>query len=460
MCSKNVFILFLFIIKLTQISSLIIPLKSAKNFSNCNSILELLDFYKNNMKYSYIGIGELPQRFQIFFISSESSNVIKGENCFSDSFYNITISNTVQFDYEQNEKNYFYIKEINSFYNKYHNLLIPFIYYNSTIIYEENCASIGFACTLPNEEEYNFFFELKKLNAIEKSIFYFNYSNNNDISLIIGLEPFEIDNTYSQNKKVIGIDPILDYYIKGTKRQYNWNLNFSRIFYLRKIPLKSGIDPYVDINRMKTRKINFFQALLVPEEELIKGPFEYQESIEENFFDKLIADKICKKYKFENKYYFYCKKQYQKLIKNTFPSLYFYQEKLNYMFELTYDDLFIEKGDILFFGIYFDCFLIEVYRGAFISEWNFGKLFLKKYIFAFDFEKNELIFYKKNKIKKKKSEEKKNTDQEKNIKNKIYQLGLILVVITIGVFAFLLDRYARRKHRLNNVLIDFDSSQL
>ena len=459
MCSKNAFILLLFIIKLTHISSLIIPLHSTKNFSNCNSILDLLDFYKNNRKYTYIQISDVPQKFQIFFTSTESSNVIKDENCFSDSYYNIDISNTVQYDYEQNEKYHFYIKDIISFDKQYSNLLIPFIYYNSTI-YEENCGSIGFACSLPKEIEYNLFFELKKLNAIDKSIFYFNYSNNDDMSLNIGFEPFEIDNSYTKNKKVIGIDPILDYYKKSMRRQYNWNLNFSRIFYLRKIPLESGIDPYVDINRMKTRKVKFFQALLVPEEELIKGPFEYQEAIEENFFDKLIADKICTKYKSENKYYFYCKKKHKKLIKNTFPSLYFYQEKLNYMFELTYDDLFIEKGDILFFGIYFDCFLIEVYRGAFISEWYFGKIFFKKYTFGFDFEKNKLIFYKKNKTKKKKIDDKKNTEKENDSKKKIYQLGLILVVITIGVFAFLLDRYARRKYRLTNALIDFDSRQL
>lgn len=191
MCSKNAFILLLFIIKLTHISSLIIPLHSTKNFSNCNSILDLLDFYKNNRKYTYIQISDVPQKFQIFFTSTESSNVIKDENCFSDSYYNIDISNTVQYDYEQNEKYHFYIKDIISFDKQYSNLLIPFIYYNSTI-YEENCGSIGFACSLPKEIEYNLFFELKKLNAIDKSIFYFNYSNNDDMSLNIGFEPFEI----------------------------------------------------------------------------------------------------------------------------------------------------------------------------------------------------------------------------------------------------------------------------
>ena len=459
---KNVFILFFYIIKLSQISSLIIPLHSSKNFSNVSSILEILDSYKNNLKYSYIEIGVPPQKFQIIFSSIEGSNTIKGETCFHDSFYDLNKSKTNEFHYEINEKNYFYIDEYISFDKNYHNILMHFIYYNSTITNKENCGNIGFGCTLPNEEEHNLFSQLKKLNVIDKSILYFNYSynNNNDMSLNIGLEPFELDSTFSPNATRIGIDPILDYDKKGGKyRQYNWNLNFSKIFYFRKLPLQTSIDPYVEINRWKTRNIKFFQALLMPEEELIKGPFEYQQLIEENFFDKLIADKICQKVQFQNKNYFCCKKEHKNLIKNTFPSLYFYNDKLNYMFELTYNDLFLEKGEFLIFGIYFDLVLIEVYTGAFISEWYFGELFLKKYTFGFDFGKKELLFYKKIKAQKNKNEDKKKTDNGNTSSGKkILQLGLILVIITIGVFAFLLDRYAKKKHKVNSLLIDFNSN--
>ena len=460
---KNVFILFFLIIKLSQISSLIIPLHSTQNFSNVNSILEILDSYKNDMKYSYIEIGVPPQKFQIIFTSEEASNLIKGENCFPDSFYDLNKSKTNERHYEINQKNYFYIDEYISFDKNYHNLLMHFIYYNWTITKNENCGNIGFGYSLPNEEEHNLFFQLKKLNVINKTIIYFNYSYNNDeMSLNIGQEPFELDKSFSTNATRIEIDPILDYEKKSGKyRQYNWNLNFSKIFYFRKLPLQTSIDPYVEISRMKTRKINYFQAMIMPEDELIKGPYEYQEAIEENFFDNLIKDKICQKMKFENKVYFYCKKEQKNLLKNTFPSLYFFHDKLNYMFELTFDDLFFEKGEFLFFGIYFDHVLIEVFRGAFISEWYLGKLFLKKYSFGFDFEKRELIFYKKNKTQKNKNEDKKKTKNEKISSKKLLQLGLILVVIAIGVFAFLLDRYWRKKSRVNSsLLIEFNSNQL
>ena len=129
------------------------------------------------------------------------------------------------------------------------------------------------------------------------------------------------------------------------------------------------------------------------------------------------------------------------------------------MFELTYDDLFFEIGENLVFGIYFDTNLIEVFQGAYISEWFFGKIFLKKYSFAFDFEKHELKFYKKIKAKKNQNEEKRNSEIKNNTSSnkKIFELGLILVVIFIGVFAFILDRFIRKRYKNNSLLIDYNN---
>ena len=456
---KNDFILLFFIIILCEISTLIIPLYPTKNISNAHSLLDIIDLFKNNMKYSYIDIGVPPQRFQIIFTSKESTNNIEGENCLSDSFYDLNISTTKQFNFVQNEQHFFYVKDFVSLDKSlYRDLLMNFVYYKSTITGNENCGYIGLGYADQTDEEYNLFFQLKKLYSIKKTIYYFNYTTNNEVLINIGLEPFEVDSSYSQNKTTIEVDPILDSEVKhGRHRKYDWNLNFSRIFYIRKLPLQTNIDPYTEISRMKTRKINFFQAILQPEDDFIKGPFEYQEAIDNDFFDKLISDNICMKTKVENKYYYYCKIEHKNFIKSTFPSLYFYQSDLNYMFELNYDDLFFEKENFIFFGIYFNCFQIEVFQGAFISEWTFGKIFLKKYAFGFDFQNHKLIFYKKNKFKKQKTEEKNISNENKSSNKKIYQLGLILIVITIGIFAFILERYARKKYRVNNLLIDFDN---
>ena len=67
-------------------------------------------------------------------------------------------------------------------------------------------------------------------------------------------------------------------------RKYKWNLNFSQVFYFKKLPIQSSADPYSEVSRKNTRRVDFFQAMLMPEEALIKGPFEYMERIDENKF--------------------------------------------------------------------------------------------------------------------------------------------------------------------------------
>ena len=153
MFSKNVFIFLLFIIIFQQIYPLIIPLNSIKNVSSANGLLEILDSFKNNIKYSYITIGFPRQRFQIIYTSIESTNNIKGEKCFPDSFYNYNLSTTKQFAYEQNELNYFSVNDFISFDNSHNNYLMNFLYYNSTINKKENCGNIGLGYATQKEEE-------------------------------------------------------------------------------------------------------------------------------------------------------------------------------------------------------------------------------------------------------------------------------------------------------------------
>ena len=78
----------------------------------------------------------------------------------------------------------------------------------------------------------------------------------------------------------------------------------TKVFYFKKLPIQSNLDPYVEISRKNTRRVNFFQALLIPEDNLIKGPFEYEAQIEDDFFDRFIKDNIYKKINFERKYFF------------------------------------------------------------------------------------------------------------------------------------------------------------
>ena len=454
---KNEVFLINFILSITIIIPLSIPFYSNKNLESATTILEILDFYKNNNLYTYIKIGEPSQQLPIIFTSHDSLTIIKKEDCPISSSYDINLSKSAHHIYDENNTKNYYINDY-IFFNKKNNINMTFIYYNQTYKEQNTCGFIGIQYIQKDtkNETNNLIIELKKKNIINKPLFYFNYTADNNGFLNIGVEPSEINpKLYSKkNMKIIDVDYILDYEIKRDRGQFRWNLNFTKVFYFKKLPIQSKLDPYVEVSRKKRRKVDYFQALIVPEDNLIKGPFEYQELIEEDFFESLIHDNICKKINFERKVYFVCKKEYKNLIKKTFPTLFFYSEALKYMFELNYDDLFIEKDEHLIFVIYFDYLQIEVFKGAFVSEWFFGKAFLKKYCFSFDIEHEKLRFYKENKIKNitKKPEE---NNAENRTNKRLYQLGLIIIVLAIGIIAFALERVVKKKKRINNSLIDY-----
>ena len=335
---------------------------------------------------------------------------------------------------------------------------MKFIYQNQTDKNNNECGFIGTQIIDKDDKNNtnNIIIQLKNMKIINNPVFYFNYTDNNNGFLNIGFEPFEINpHLYSKyNMKRIDIDFILDYEIKNENRgKFRWNLNFTKVFYFRNLPTQSRLNTYVEVSRKNTRKVEYFQALFFPEDDLIKGPFEYEELIEKDFFDSLIDEDICKKINFERKFFFVCSKEYKKLLKQTFPTLYFYSEALNYMFQLNYDDLFIEKDEYLIFSIYFDYLQIEVFRGAFLSEWFFGKTFLKKYCFSFNPEKEQLTFYKENIIRPIIVNLQEKTTL--NTTKRIYQFGFVLIVVTIGCFVFILERFVKRKNR-NNSLIEHE----
>ena len=72
--------------------------------------------------------------------------------------------------------------------------------------------------------------------------------------------------------------------------------------------------------------------------------------------------------------------------KNTFPSLFFLHNGFNTTFELTYNELIHENNGRLYFMIYTD-------NTNFDGFWGFGKLFMEKYLFTFDFGSQSIGYY-------------------------------------------------------------------
>ena len=102
-----------------------------------------------------------------------------------------------------------------------------------------------------------------------------------------------------------------------------------------------------------------------------------------------------------------------------FPSLNFYHFELNFTFSFNGPDLFFKSNGYYYFLIIFDRYNYQ--------NWNFGKLFLKKYQLAFDLDSKRIIYYiSKHQI----------GDQEKNGQIK-YRKIIIISLIIFGILSFI-----------------------
>ena len=140
--------------------------------------------------------------------------------------------------------------------------------------------------------------------------------------------------------------------------------------------------------------------------------------------------KICKKIDNEELIYFFCDKIIEKEL-NKFPEIKFIKNEFGEELILTYKDLFITKGNYTYFLILFHHLYNDI--------WELGKPFLKKFLFAYNFNSKIIIYYnisdEKNEIKSEKKE------------IKIFLKYIILFAIFIGIFSFLFGRkiYNKRK---------------
>ena len=99
----------------------------------------------------------------------------------------------------------------------------------------------------------------------------------------------------------------------------------------------------------------------------------------------MISEKKCFEI-FDDNYkitYYYCNKNLN--LKKKFETIYFKSTNLNYIFELNYEDLFLEINNKIYFLI---IFTNNIYK-----NWILGIPFLKKYQFTFNQEDKIIGFY-------------------------------------------------------------------
>ena len=295
---------------------------------------------------------------------------------------------------------------------------LRFIYNNN--IKEENIyGKIGL--NMNNYKDIScprFISSLKEQKIIKKYIFTFDFYSRFDGYFYVGIEPhlYNMKNNINKEYQYVKMNSIL------SKEGYvQWNILFN------KIVVKNGTNSMGYSLNNKLVKIDFNLGLII-------GTSEYQEIIEQNFFNNLIDKDICKKalveYNLNNiensksKYYVYnCNEQIHQRIKrnlhsyyDSFPEMQFFHIDLQNSLKLFKHELFEEIS-----GHYYFLIIFEAEKNN--SIWKLGQPFLKPHEFIFDFDSKTIGYYDINIYKRaenKKTKKIKDVVEEKiNINNNI-----------------------------------------
>ena len=172
-------------------------------------------------------------------------------------------------------------------------------------------------------------------------LFYFKNEENNEKDegiLVYGDDPLKlIPNKYNSSNIA---------YSQGINRKYDYANYWSLIFNEVKLKSMNSKDEIFLGNNI--------QGVINHNYKVIVGSQKYMELIEEQFFWHYTPGQACKKNILNDKfYYFVCDSNILSMdeIKTTFPSIYMKQIDFNFIFELTPDDLFVTRGDKIFFWL-------------------------------------------------------------------------------------------------------------
>ena len=135
---------------------------------------------------------------------------------------------------------------------------------------------------------------------------------------------------------------------------------------------------------------------------------------------------------------------------NNLRTIFFYQKDFNFTFKFDYNDLFIIKHNYYIFNIFFD---VNDFTLLLIA----GKIFLRKYLLAFDYEPKMIAFYLEN-------SENKGLDLKENNNNKLI-IVICILIFTCIVLVFLIILFIKyccgnksRKPRKNEIDESYDYS--
>ena len=407
---------------------IIIPFFSKKN------IPAIDDLAYSNL-YSFIKIGDPSYDIKTVlsvqhpYFSITQNKLLDNKNDFfsnynfskSNTFKNITINdkNIKYTNYDSIAKEKFELNIFNYEKKVRYNITIDdmiFIYNDNIKDIDTYNLNIGFQIINKNKykerEKYNFIYQLKDRNIIQNydwCIFFDKGKNNNGSflynpnelinakgELFLGDLPHKYNNKFHKSQ-------LLTTYSVYSSSLFKWALEFSNIYY--NTTMKETIN--ISVNEIQLNFNNY----------VILAPMIYFFNIKRDFFDYFISKNICKIYQGTEYKTFYCEKSKNFNAENltNFPTLYMEHKEFQYIFEFTYEDLFLEKENKYWFLIALSIFNTD------LEEWNMGIIFLRKYSLIFNQDSKTISFYNPNlKI---------INDINNNINNTIFLKHIFIIII-------------------------------
>ena len=177
--------------------------------------------------------------------------------------------------------------------------------------------------------------------------------------------------------------------------------------------------------------------------------------IEDLLMDELIKDGKCFKSSFSQNLYseynltfYYFLKIAKDILYERLPNLKFSSVNLNFVFELTKEELFYEKGEYIYFMILFASHESN-------TPWIMGQIFTSKYSFAFSNDLKKISFYKK--VNKESNENKNKNNKTKILMFIIFSvIGIALVFTIIGCVLGKSIFGLKRKKRANELVDEYE----
>ena len=249
--------------------------------------------------------------------------------------------------------------------------------------------------------------QLKLKKLINNEVFFFNYDSTKDEGeLIIGEYPHLLDK-------------FGDKYHKNQLETTNIHMPTFDILY--NVLFRSVYWDGKEIETSAIGKINIEDGYII-------GSKSYEEAVYK-FFQPHIINKKCKSQEVNVLYATYICDEYENLNISSFPNLIFYNSDTNYNLTITYKDLFVKKGEKIYFMIVFD-------KKGYNAQWTLGSIVLRNNMIVFDMDKRLIGFYDPNNAKYKK--EKLNTS--------LYIIFITIAgIIIIALIGFILYKFVWKK---------------